>query len=76
MNFVNGDDQQCFRKYLYEFKKASMESLNADFFPFSAKIIKSFVLRNLIGEISVDFRKFTKSPLSAEVEIKLFLHIT
>ena len=44
LNFVNRDDQQW-----DEFTKTSkigpsMESLNADFFQFSAKIIKSFVL--------------------------------
>ena len=47
LNFVNRDDQQSFKKD--DFTKTSkigpsMESLNADFFQFSAKIIKSFVL--------------------------------
>ena len=43
-----------------------MESLNADFFQFSSKIIKSFALSNLarnlslIGDISEVFPKFTK----------------
>ena len=47
-----------------------MESLNADFFQFSVKIIKSFVLsklaRNLslIGDISEVFPKFTKFPVA------------
>ena len=44
-----------------------MENLNADFFQFSAKTIKSFVLllaRNSswIGDISEVFSKFTKFP--------------
>ena len=43
-----------------------MDSLNADFFQFSSKIIKSFALSNLarnlslIGDISEVFPKFTK----------------
>ena len=47
-----------------------MESLNADFFQFSAKIIKSLVssklARNLslIGDISEVFPKFTKFPVT------------
>ena len=46
LNFVNVDQQE---NIWDEFTKTSkigpsMESLNADFFQFSAKIIKSFVL--------------------------------
>ena len=48
LNFVNRDDQQSFKNIWDEFTKRvigpSMESLNADCFQFSAKIIKSFVL--------------------------------
>ena len=52
LNFVNRDDQQSFKKD--DFTKTSkigpsMESLNADFFQFSAKIIKSFVLSSYLG---------------------------
>ena len=48
LNFVNRDDQQSFKKIWHDFTKTSkigpsMESLNADFFQFSAKIIKCFV---------------------------------
>ena len=49
LNFVNRDDQQSFKKD--DFTKTSkigpsMESLNADFFRFSARINKSFLLAN------------------------------
>ena len=50
LNFVNRNDQS-FRKIWGEFRKTSkigpsMESLNADFFQYSAKSIKGFVLRS------------------------------
>ena len=49
LNLINRDDQQSLKIIWDEFTKMtkigpSMESLNADFFQFSAKIIKSFVL--------------------------------
>ena len=40
LNFVDHDDQQSFKKDLGPI----LESLNANFFQFFAKIIKSFVL--------------------------------
>ena len=51
LNFVNVDQQE---NIWDEFTKTSkigpsMESLNADFFQFSAKINKSFVLSSYLG---------------------------
>ena len=45
LNFLNRNDQQSFRKYL----GPSMESLNADFLQFSAKIIRRLVLSSYLG---------------------------
>ena len=49
LNLVNCDDEQSFKNIWDKFTKTtkiglSMESLNAHFFQFSAKIIKTFVL--------------------------------
>ena len=51
LNFVNRDDQQSLKKIGGDFTKSSklgpsMERLNADFFQYSAKIVKSLVFRS------------------------------